>query len=226
MIIQGAIFDMDGTLVDSLGEWNNIWSKIGEKYLNEPKFMPSESDDTIVRTMLYLEAMEYIRVKYNIPETKENFALFTEKILENFYRSEAKLKDGVVEFLEYLKEKKVKMCVASATKREYVILATQNCKIKNYFEGFISCADVGEGKESPKVFEKALEVLGTPVSETWVFEDSLLAVKTASKRGFPTVGIFDHNNFGHSEMKMVATEYIGEKETLVKLINKIEFGNS
>ena len=75
--------------------------------------------------------------------------------------------------------------------------------------------------ECTDIFYEALKALGTPKEKTWVFEDSLTAIKTANKTGLNTVGIYDEFNFCHDEIKKVATKYIAENETMEKLINEV-----
>jgi beta-phosphoglucomutase-like phosphatase (HAD superfamily) len=77
---------------------------------------------------------------------------------------------------------------------------------------------VGKSKEFPDVFIAAQKAIGTELEQTWVFEDSLVALKTASKAGFKTVGIYDKFNFGHDEMKRTVDIYIDENQTLMDLV--------
>lgn len=219
MEIKGAIFDMDGTLVDSLMFWDILWSYFGERYLNKKDFKLTPQDDKAVKTLTLKEAMELIHQNYKIGESGEELHAVANGMLEKFYSCDVKLKDGVKEFLENLYNKGVKLCVASATAPEYVSLALKHCEIEKYFLKIISCAEFGRGKEHPDVFLKALDFLGTPLEETFVFEDSLVALETAAKAGFPTVGIYDrYNNPYQEKIRQISNEYIAQNENLTKLI--------
>ena len=110
------------------------------------------------------------------------------------------------------------MCIASATDKKLLTVALYSCGLDRYFDTILSCADIGKGKDQPDIFYAALEHLGTDKETTWVFEDSAVAVATADKTGFKTVGIYDKFNYGHSDLKKTATEYIDDGETLLKLI--------
>lgn len=81
-----------------------------------------------------------------------------------------------------------------------------------------SCSVLGKGKDEPDVFIHACNFLGTKIEETWVFEDSLTAIVTATKIGMPTVGIYDRFNYGQEHIKSIATKYIEEGENLTTLI--------
>lgn len=218
MNIKAAIFDMDGTLVDSLMLWDVLWSTFGEIYLNDKSFVPSVEDDKKVRTLTLKDAMYLIHRNYKLGESGEELLALANTIMNNFYANKVELKSGVREFLEYCKNKGVKMCVATATAPNLVDAAIEHCNIGKYFLKVFSCADIGKGKDEPDIFLQAAEFLNTKTSETWVFEDSLVAIETATKIGMPTVGIYDKFNYGQDKIKEIATEYIGVAETLLKLI--------
>lgn len=217
--IRGAIFDMDGTLVNSLIIWNIIWEKLGVKFFGEEGFRPSSEIDAAVRTMTLSDAADFVYEEYSLGESGEEVLEEMNKIIADFYRNDVELKDGVREFLEYCKEKGIKMCIASATDLTLLQIAIDHCDIGKYFDAVLSCAEIGKGKDEPDIYLKAMECLGTDVDETCVFEDSLVAICTATDIGMKTVGIYDENNFGHSEMQTIATEYIRDSETLMKLVN-------
>ena len=220
--IQGAIFDMDGTLIDSLMLWEMLWKRFGEIYLNGDAFAPPAEEDKAIRTMPLREAMEYLHENCGIGEDGEALFSIVIEVFHNFYKYEVQLKKGVKEFLEDCSGKGIPMCIASATDPELVVSALKHCGIEHYFKKICSCADLGKGKECPDIYMMARECLGTPLEETWVFEDAGLALTTASAAGFPTVGIYDAHNYGQDIVKDKATIYIGEGETLVKLIDPAE----
>ena len=209
---------MDGTLVDSLKLWNVLWEQFGEKYLNDKSFIPSIEDDKKVRTLTLRDAMNLIHNNYNLGESGEELLDLANAIMIDFYTNYVELKYGVKEFLEYCKEKGIKMCIATATAPELVALAVKRCDLDKYFTKIFSCGTLGKGKEEPDIFLCASHFLGEKTEETWVFEDSLVAIETATKIGMPTVGIYDQFNFGQDIIKEIATEYIAKGESLLKLI--------
>lgn len=216
--IKAAIFDMDGTLVDSLMLWNVLWSRLGREFLNDESFVPSVEDDKKVRTLTLKEAMALIHKNYGIGASGEELLEIANALITDFYQNDVKLKDGVKEFLETMKKRGVKMCVASATAPELVEMAMEHCGIKHYFTKLFSCSEIGKGKEEPDIFMMAAEFLGEDIANTCVFEDSLVAISTAHAIGMQTVGIYDKYNFGQEKIREIAAEYIAEGETLMKLI--------
>ena len=216
--IKGAIFDMDGTLVDSLMLWNVVWERFGRLFCEGKAFAPSAQDDKAVRTMTLKDAMDHIHRQYNIGKSGSELLETANKIITDFYAEEVKLKDGAAELLEYCHNKGIKMCIASATDIKLIKIALRHCNIEKYFKDILSCADIGKGKDRPDIYIKALECLGTTTDETCIFEDSHIAIETACKLGIKTVGIYDKYNYGQEEMQKTATVYIAEGETLKKLI--------
>jgi HAD superfamily hydrolase (TIGR01509 family) len=218
MNMKAAIFDMDGTLVDSLMIWDVIWSTFGKTYLNDLKFKPSVEDDKKVRTLPLKDAMYLIHDHYHLGKSGDEVLKLANRILFDFYATDVQLKPGVAEFLEYCYHHNVKMCMASATAPELLDVALKHCDIEKYFSKIFSCGTLGKGKESPDVFLLANEFLGEKMEDTWVFEDSLTAIETVTKIGMKTVGIFDRFNYGQERIEAIATTYIAEGETLLKLI--------
>ena len=83
------------------------------------------------------------------------------------------------------------MVLASATDPILIELGLAHCDMNKYFKAILSCAVIGKGKEEPDIYLEAQRILGTPAEETWVFEDSYVALRTAHGIGMPTVGIYD-----------------------------------
>ncbi len=216
--IKGAIFDMDGTLVDSLMLWDVIWKNFGSLFCEGKSFAPSSADDKAVRTMTLKDAMDYIHTKYNIGETGNELFETANKIMIDFYSEEVELKEGVAEFLEYCYNKEIKMCIASATDINLIKIAVKHCKIEKYFTDILSCAEIGKGKDKPDIYLNALECLGTPADKTCIIEDSHIAICTADKLGMKTVGIYDKYNYGQDEIRKTATIYIDKGDSLKSLM--------
>jgi HAD superfamily hydrolase (TIGR01509 family) len=219
--MTGAIFDMDGTLINSLGYFDTLWGDMGRKFLGNPDFFPGVEEDRHARTILLRDSMYEIQEKFHVASDGDELYRFADAALLNHYKNVVELKPYARELLDYLKSLGVKMCIASATEPRLIHFALEKCGIEGYFDAIISCADVGCGKESPKVFFRALEVLGTTKDETYVFEDSLVAIRTATDAGFRTVSIWDSHNFGQDEIRERSDFYIGEGETFEKVIGKL-----
>ena len=203
-MLTGAIFDFDGTLLDSMF----IWDTIGEDYLRTLGKEPHENLKETFMTLTLEEAAEYYREHYKVTLSVTEIVDSINAMVEGIYRTKVTLKPGVAEYLRLLKESGVKMCVATVTDRYLVEDTLERLGILHYFSEIFTCAEVGYGKDKPIIYQKALEHLGTAKEETFVFEDSLFALETAKTDGFPTVGVYDMHESRQEEMKRLADCYV------------------
>lgn len=218
--IEGAVFDLDGTLIDSLFFWDRLWEKLGAKYLDDPTFRPGLDMEKAVRTVTFRDASEMLYERFGFGDAEEIYDLMHDFCIE-IYRDEATFKPGAKELLDTLKARGVKMCIASASMPDLLRAIFDRFGFDDYFPKIISCADIGKGKSHPDVFLAAEAYMGTAHDATWVFEDSIVALETASKAGFKTVGVYDRHNFDIDRVPDVSTEYIGEGDSLARLIERI-----
>ena len=221
MKIKGAIFDMDGTIIDSLMFWDYLWKQIGEKYLDNAHFRPNDEVNKNVRTMIYVDAMTYFKNYYSIPVDTDEFISFTSSGIFDFYKNVAKVKPGAERLLASLKEQNIKLCLASATAMPEVRYALECHDLLKYFDLVISCADIGVGKDKPDIYIKAKSLMGISESDICVFEDSYVALETAKAAGFQTVGIYERYNFEQERLKRAADIYLDELQSLNDLITVI-----
>ena len=210
MDIKGAIFDCDGTLVDSLGFWSIFYEMLGERYFNDKSFWPRPEDDHAMRTQNTEFLGRTLHIKYGAGESAEEIRDWFYDRFGWYYDNVVPLKPGVRELLAYWKEQNVKMCVATASEIHMVKRILERHGVMDYFEDVISCTKVGAGKDKPDVFLAAAEFLGTSLEQTWVVEDSVLAIETAKKAGFPVVGVYDANGFGQERAKELSDVYVQE----------------
>jgi len=202
MKISGAIFDMDGTLTDSMF----IWENSGMRYAGTIGLAVRPDFETVVREMSMAQVAEYIGKEYGVKLTAQEIIDGINKMVEPMYRDEVQPKRGVPEFLEELKGRGVRMCLATATDISLVEMVLRKLDLLKYFEKIFTCTMVGAGKEKPDIYEAALKFLGTPREETPVFEDALFAARTVKSAGFPLVAVYDSDvgEEGWREMQRLA----------------------
>jgi len=206
MKIQGAIFDVDGTLLDSM----SIWDTIGADYLRSIGYEPRENLNEVFKNMSLLQAAEYYRHKYGVTRSIEEIMDGVNAMLEHFYQYDAPLKPGVAELLERLRRKEVKLCIATATDRYLVEAALERCGVLSYFGEIFTCSEVGHGKDEPIIFEAALCFLGTEKTKTVVFDDALYAIRTAKKAGFLVAAVYDSHEKAQAEIRTLADLYLAD----------------
>ena len=185
MEITAAIFDMDGTILDS----GPMWAEVSPTVLRSLGVKPKES---IYRDMLPHGMGEFAPVlkrDYGLPQPVEVIAAAIERIVLRYYREEAQLKPGALEFLKALKAAGVPVALATATDRFLVELALERTGAGALFDAIYTCAEVGAGKRSPAIYRLAAGP--SPKETAWVFEDALYAVETARADGVPVCAVAD-----------------------------------
>ena len=182
---QFAIFDMDGTLIDSMIFWKNLASE----YLSSKgvKQIPADILERI-KPMTMSESAALFRQEFDLtgdPEAEMN------AMMDEHYRKDIPLKPGVREYLQLLHRSGVRMCVASATAEHLMESCLTRLGVRDCFEFLLSCETVGAGKRSPLVYHASAKKLGTTPQEIAVYEDALYAVQTAKEAGYYVVGVYD-----------------------------------
>lgn len=203
-MITGAVFDVDGTLLDSM----SIWDTIGEDYLRSIGYIPRENLNEVFKDMSLQQAARYYQTEYGVTLSMEEIMDGVNSLLERFYREQAPLKPGAGEFVRELSRRGVKLCVATATERPLVEAALARCGVLGYFEDILTCTTVGRGKDEPLIYREALKRLGGEQPSTLVFEDALYATRTAKADGFPVAAVYDSHEKWQEELKALADIYL------------------
>ena len=214
-MLKGAIFDFDGSLVDSM----YIWENISMDYLRSLGIEPKEKLNEVFEKFSLEEAAVYYQQNYGVTLSVAEIVRGVNEMIRTFYRTEVTFKKGIKDFLETMKQKDVKMCVATLSDTELVKETLTRLGIAEYFTEVFTCTEFGTGKTNPDIYRTALMHLGTQKDETFVFEDALYAAKTAKEDGFNVVGIYDKYEPNQDTLKQISDLYIQDytDERLMKL---------
>ena len=203
-MVKGAIFDLDGTLIDSMF----IWDTFGEDYLKSFGIEAKENLAEIFKSFTLEQAAEYYRNHYSIELSVEEIVDGINNMVAEIYRTKVVLKPGVSDFLKRLQTAGVKMCVATVTDKPIVEDILKRLNVREYFSEIFTCSKVGYNKETPEIYRQALKHLETEKTETVVFEDVLHALKTAKDDGFKVAAVYDSHEPKQEEMKEISDYYI------------------
>ncbi len=182
-----AIFDLDGTLLDSMAYWRSIAKYILEQ--NEV-LVPDELYEKS-KYMLTHDAIRWLCAELKTEKIYEYSDEYRDRVLRPAYEKYAQTKPYTEELLKALKANGVTCCIATATDRELFMPAVKRLKIADFFEFNITTADVGKSKFYPDIFDRALSMLGGTKKDTVIFEDSLYSIKTAVASGYRVIGVED-----------------------------------
>lgn len=150
------IFDLDGTLCDSMGYWRDETAHITVEQYSDPSIAEPAHDK-----------------------------------MREHYRRDVQLKPGVTEFLERSQESGIRMCIASATRRDVSEPFLARSGLLGFMEFYIDCWEIGAFKERPDIYLQSVVRLGADISDCAVFEDAEYCARTARRAGFFVVGIND-----------------------------------
>lgn len=220
-MIKGAIFDLDGTLLDTMG----IWQHCGEAYLRSVGCEPGADVGERVKRMSVEQAARLFQREYGVALPEETIVSGVNAVVADYYIHTAPLKTGVAELLKSMKDRGVKLCVATATARPLTEAALTRCGIRQFFSRIFTCSEVGHGKDEPVIYREALNFLGTEKSETAVIEDAFHAVMTAKRDGFFTVAVCDPQEPKQLELQGAADLYLFDFSDVSAFWNGIEETN-
>lgn len=217
-MIKGAIFDIDGVLLDSMG----IWDDLGARYLQSIGKIPEEGLNKILFSMSMEQGADYLNEHYSLNKQTDEIVKGLGRMLETFYFDEVPGKPGSKELLEYLKEQNIKMAAATSSPREHVEKALSRNGLIGFIDRIFTTGEVGVSKHSSDIYNLAADFLGTKPEETLVFEDSLYALKTAKNAGYVSIGVYDSK--GESDqtgLKNTADIYLKDLKDFANLYKQV-----
>ena len=212
MRLQSAIFDMDGTLLDSM----IIWKDLGTNMLRDMGIEPAPELNDRLKTLSLRDGLAYCIDYYQLPQTLEELVDRVQGKIRDFYCGKVLAKPGVEKFLSLLKMEGVWMYVATATDRPLAEAALRHAGIYGYFRGIITVAEAGAGKaESAEIYERAMRRLQSNKKDTVIFEDALHAIQTAKAAGFRVAAVYDASaEADQEEIRRISDYYIRSFEEM------------
>lgn len=186
MDFSAAIFDLDGTLLDS----NSVWEKIDLKVLEKRGIRCGSGFAASLAAMTYEEAAEEMH-KLGVKESTEELIREFNEMAVREYRYSIFLKDCAEEYLTYLKSRGVKIALATASPKALYEPALRNNHVYGYFDAFCTVDDAGKSKDHPDIYLHAASRLGAAPRDCAVFEDVLKGIISAKNAGMYAVGVYD-----------------------------------
>ena len=212
MSFKGAIFDLDGTLFESMHVWRNIDIEFLSKRGLE---VPLDYLDKII-SLNFDEAALFTIERFGFNETKEEIIKEWFDMAIYAYGHDVGLKPHALEYLEYLKYKNIPMAVATSSDEALYLATFENLKLTSYFNKIVTSGEIGCGKNKPDIYIEAANRLSLKPSECVVFEDIYHGMKSAQSAGFFTVIMEDESSVRQREqLKAEADIYITDYSKLL-----------
>ena len=198
---EAVIFDLDGTLIDSM----RVWERVDEEFFARRGLAVPADYFSAVGAMGLAETASYTIERFSLPETPEDLASEWLKMVRDEYACNMKLKPGVREYIKNLRDRKIKIGIATSSPLELCLAALSGNGIADAFDAVCSVNEAGLGKEFPDVFIYAARKLGASPERCLVFEDNLIAAKSAKSAGMTVCGVYDESSARQwGEMRMIA----------------------
>lgn len=184
---KAVLFDLDGTLVDSM--W--IWEQIDIDFLEERGHTLPADLQKAIEGCSFTETAHYFKERFDLEEDIETIKAIWIDMSKDFYSNRIFLRKGIQQLLDTLKSKNIKMAIATSNSRELAEQVLKNNHVEEYFEVMVTSCDVEKGKPEPDVFLKAAELIGVQPKDCLVFEDTHAGVLAGKAAGMKVIGVYD-----------------------------------
>ena len=202
---KAVLFDLDGTLVDSL--W--IWKDIDIEFLGKHGLELPEDLQPALDGMSFYETAVYMKKRFSLPETPEEVMDIWNHMDEDKYAKEVPIKKGVKEFLQKLKEEGIKTGVASSNSIFLIETTLKANGVFEYFDSIHSANEVAKGKPAPDIYELVAKELKVQPKDCLVFEDIVMGIMAGKNAQMETCAVYDeHSAQATEEKKKLADHYI------------------
>jgi len=213
--IKAAIFDMDGTLIDSMG----VWNKIDIDFLQKRGFKVPENLKSSIEHLTFIECAEYFKKNFVLQDTLQEIMAEWSEMAKNEYEYNIKLKPGVKEYLNLLKSLGIKISIATSNTLSLIEKVLKSNDIYCFFDSITTIEEVTRGKNFPDIYLLAAKKLGVLPKECIVFEDILPAVLGAKAAGMKVVGVNDaYSDYQQEDIMKHADKYIFEFYELMDVV--------
>jgi HAD superfamily hydrolase (TIGR01509 family) len=215
--IKAVIFDVDGTLVDSM--W--IWKQVDIDFLKRRNTELPLDLQKDIEGLSYTATAEYFKERFMLPETVEEIKEEWREMADAFYNSIIPLKAGVKELLQIIRNKNLKIGIATSNSRELVETMIKKHEIGEYFDGIRTSCEVPRSKPYPDVYLQAAKDLGVMPQDCLVFEDTVAGATAAKAAGMRVIAIYDKiSTESRVHLEQLAELYIMDfHEFIIKISN-------
>lgn len=213
--IKAVIFDLDGTLVDSM--W--IWRDIDIEFLSA-RNLPFEEDlQEKIEGMSFTETAVFFREYFHLTESVAELKTIWNEMAMQKYRYEVPLKPGALEFLKLLKSREIKMGIATSNSEELVQAVSDAYHFEEYISCVVTSCSVKKGKPAPDVYLEAARQLGVKPQECLVFEDIVKGIEAGKNAGMKVCGMEDaYSAMQREDKKRISDYYIDSYEEILEKI--------
>lgn len=201
--VKAVLFDLDGTLIDSM--W--VWKTIDIEFLGGYGIELPDDLQSSIEGMSFTETAAYFKERFQFEETVEEIKSIWNEMAFEEYTTTVQLKDGVVHFLEYLKQNGIKAGISTSNSLELVQGVLKAKEIHHLFDTVLTACEVKVGKPSPDIYLKTAEKLNVKPEECLVFEDIPMGILAGKNANMKVCTIYDDFSKNQEEKKRQLADY-------------------
>lgn len=216
--IKAVIFDLDGSLVDSM--W--MWYQIDVEYLGRFGLSVPEGLQREIEGFSFSETAVYFKKRFGIPDSLEEMKRTWNEMAWDKYMNEVPLKPGAQQFLHYCKAHGIKLGIATSNSRELVQNVAKVHSLEDYFSCIMTGCDVGRGKPAPDIYLTVAKQLDVACGDCLVFEDIIPGIMAGKAAGMKVCAVEDAYSLEQTEEKKKLADYY--IEDFYQIINALESG--
>lgn len=215
--IKAVIFDLDGTLVDSMWMWKSIDVEyLGKKGIAVPADIQAFQEE--LEGMGFTETAVFFKNRFQIEDSLEEIKKTWILMAEEKYCKEVPLKPGVREFLEELKNRNIPVGISSSNSRDLIVTVLKAHGIEKYFDCITTCCEVPNSKPAPDVYLKTAEGLKAEPKDCLVFEDVPMGIMAGKNSGMQVCAVEDaYSKRQEAEKRRLADYYIEDYYEVLNL---------
>lgn len=184
---KAMLFDLDGTLVDSM--W--MWEAIDIEFLGAYGYECPDDIQRAIEGMSFSETAVYFKERFDLPLSLDEIKAVWTRMSIDKYRHEVHLKPGVLEFLKYCKENGIRTGIGTSNGSEIVDAVLTSLKVKEYFDAVVTACEVAHGKPEPDIYLEVAKRLGVQPENCLVFEDIPAGIMAGKAAGMPVIAMED-----------------------------------
>ena len=203
--IGAVLFDLDGSLVDSM--W--IWRDIDIEYLSKFGIMMPEGLQEAIEGMSFTETAIYFKERFQIPDSIEQMKSDWNHMAWDKYTCQVPLKNGAGEFVKYCRRQGIKLGIATSNSRELVENVISVLGLTDYFDSIVTGCEVLKGKPSPDIYLETAKRCGISPDKCHVFEDIVPGIMAGKAAGMKVCAVEDeYSRYQDMEKKSLADYFI------------------
>ena len=212
--IRGVIFDLDGTVIDSM----KIWTEIDIEYLKRHGHELPDDLQSSLEGKSFEETAQYFKERFGIKDSLDVIMNEWNEMAYEFYSERVSTKGMVTELIEEFSKRGIPMALATSNSRVLAEAALKGHGLDRYISIVVTSSEVGKGKPNPDVFLKAAELIGIEPKSCVVFEDTYPGILGAKNAGMMAIGIYDEVSASVEEIKRDADHYIECYSEILKVM--------